>query len=135
MSSVFGLNECNELVHVSEVGRGLACQCRCVACGEPLMARRVPCATTTLRMHQILTPVNQALSRCCTSMPSSWWCKPVDAAPVTPGLADFFGWGEGATEQWLQARGPVQQEVAMGVIRPDLLVATDDGVQVAIEIA
>jgi hypothetical protein len=40
MSSLFGLDQSNRLVFVSEVPRGLACQCRCVACSEPLVARQ-----------------------------------------------------------------------------------------------
>lgn len=40
MSSLFGLDQSSRLVFVSEVPRGLACQCRCVACNEPLIARQ-----------------------------------------------------------------------------------------------
>lgn len=31
-----------ELIHISEADRGLACGCRCPACGEMLVARKGP---------------------------------------------------------------------------------------------
>ena len=40
MSSLFGLDQSNRLLFVSEVPRGLACQCRCVVCNESLIARQ-----------------------------------------------------------------------------------------------
>ena len=40
MSSFFGLDSVGRFVFVSEVPRGLACQCRCVVCNEPLIARQ-----------------------------------------------------------------------------------------------
>ena len=40
MSSLFGMDQSNRLVFVSDVPRGLACQCRCVVCDEPLIARQ-----------------------------------------------------------------------------------------------
>jgi hypothetical protein len=37
---VYALNTSNRIVHVSEVERGGACDCRCPACGSPLVARK-----------------------------------------------------------------------------------------------
>lgn len=36
----WAINENNELVHISTVKSGLACNCRCPKCGEPLIARK-----------------------------------------------------------------------------------------------
>ncbi len=40
MSHVFGFDQSRRLVHVSQVPRGLSCDCRCVECEEPLIARQ-----------------------------------------------------------------------------------------------
>lgn len=136
MSTLFGLNECTELVHVSEVARGLACQCRCVGCGEPLVARQ-----GAVRDHHFAHASN--LEACESSFESLLhrYAKQLVVqarglvAPVTPPVAAILGWDANASQQLLHAFGEVQEEVSVGAIRPDLLVTTDDGVIVAIEIA
>lgn len=136
MSSVFGLNECNDLVHVSEVARGLACQCRCVACNEPLVARQ-----GAVRDHHFAHASN--LEACESSFESLLhrYAKQLVVqarglvAPVTSAIAAFVGWDDSVPQRLLHATGEVQEEVSLGNIRPDLLVTTDDGVVVAIEIA
>lgn len=136
MSSVFGLNECNELVHVSEVARGLACQCRCVGCGEPLMARQ-----GAVRDHHFAHASN--LEACESSFESLLhrYAKQLVVkarglvVPVSQAVAAFLGWDNEAPERLLHVLGNVQEEVSLGAIRPDLLMVTDDGVQVAVEIA
>lgn len=136
MSSVFGLNEFNELVHVSEVARGLACHCRCVTCGEPLLARQ-----GAVRDHHFAHASN--LEACESSFESLLhrYAKQLVvqsrglAVPVTPCVAAFLGWEDSMPQHLLHASGDVQEEVNMGAIRPDLLLVTDDGVLVAIEIA
>ncbi|SFI02780.1 hypothetical protein SAMN04515618_10874 [Collimonas sp. OK307] len=37
---VYALNETEELTHVDAVSRGKACKCRCLSCGESLIARQ-----------------------------------------------------------------------------------------------
>lgn len=136
MSSVFGLNEKNELVHVSEVSRGLACHCQCVACGEPLVARQ-----GKIRDHHFAHSSN--LEACESSFETLLhrYAKQLVAqaggliAPVTPKIADFMGWDDIERQRILMLAGTLEQEVNLGPIRPDLLLATSDGIQVAIEIA
>ncbi|UCU95215.1 hypothetical protein [Hydrogenophaga taeniospiralis] len=136
MSSVFGLNEFNQLVHVSEVTRGLACRCRCVQCREPIMARRGP-----VRGHHFAHASN--LEACDSNHETllHWYAKRliveagVLVTPMTPEVADFLGLAESSGARMLRAMGTVQEEVHLGDIRPDLLVVTDDGIQVAIEVA
>ena len=136
MSSVFGLNERNELVYVSEVARGLACHCRCVTCGEPLLARQ-----GAVRDHHFAHASN--LEACESSFESLLhrYAKQLVvqsrelAVPVTPCVAAFLGWEDSMSQGRLHTSGDVQEEVSLGAIRPDLLLVTDDGVTVAIEIA
>lgn len=136
MSSFFGLNEFNELVHVSEVARGLACQCRCVGCEEPLVARQ-----GQVRDHHFAHASN--FEACESNFESLLhrYAKQLIAqaggllVPTTPQVRAFMGWDEDDTERLLLAQGDVLAEVSLGGIRPDLLLTTCDGVQVAIEIA
>lgn len=136
MSTLFGLNECTELVHVSEVARGLACQCRCVGCGEPLVARQ-----GDVRDHHFAHASN--LEACESSFESllHLYAKQLVVqarglvVPVTPPVAAILGWEGSTSERILHAAGAVHEEVSIGAIRPDLVVTTDDGVIVAIEIA
>lgn len=137
MSSQFGFNEFNYLVHVKEVERGLACQCRCVVCGEPLIARQ-----GEVRHHHFAHASNREP---CESNHESLlhrYAKQliVDAfglvVPVTPAVSHFFGWSlSGSEKTILQAILPATAEVAIGTIRPDILLVTTDGFQVAVEIA
>lgn len=137
MSSQFGFNEFNHLVHVKEVERGLACQCRCVVCNEPLIARQ-----GEVRHHHFAHASNREP---CESNHESLlhrYAKQliVDAmglvVPITPAVAHFFGWESRESDKTLlQAILPASAEVAIGAIRPDILLVTTDGVQVAVEIA
>ncbi|MDR3454604.1 MAG: competence protein CoiA family protein [Rhodoferax sp.] len=136
MSSLFGLNEFNHLVHVGEVDRGLACQCRCVVCEEPLVARQ-----GSVREHHFAHASNR--EPCDSSHESLLhrYAKQliVEArglvAPMTPVVAHFLGINDQQPVELLQSLTSVQEEVTIGSIRPDLLVVTPDGVEVAIEIA
>lgn len=136
MSTQFGFNEFNQLVHVTEAVRGLACQCRCVVCDEPLIARqgekrehhfahasnRLPCESSheTLLHRYAKQLITEAMGL---------------AVPVTPVVAHYFGWQETSGQAILQALLPATAEVALGSVRPDILLVTTDGVQVAVEIA
>lgn len=137
MSSQFGFNEFNHLVHVKEVARGLACQCRCVVCNEPLIARqgevrhhhfahasnRKPCESNheSLLHHYAKQLIIEAMGL---------------VAPLTSPVAHFFGLDATVSDKTiLQAVLPVSAEVAVGAIRPDILLVTTDGIQVAVEIA
>ncbi|UUZ64074.1 hypothetical protein LP417_01890 [Polaromonas sp. P1-6] len=54
---------------------------------------------------------------------------------MTPAVAHYFGFTDTSSPTILQALLPAREEVAVGSIKPDLLLVTTDGVQVAIEIA
>jgi competence protein CoiA len=137
MSSQFGFNEFNQLVHVKEVERGLACQCRCVVCDEPLIARQ-----GEVRNHHFAHASNREPCESSHESLLHRYAKQaiIDAmglvVPVTPAIAHFLGCNVGESDRrLLQAILPASAEVAVGSIRPDLLLVTTDGVQVAVEIA
>jgi hypothetical protein len=137
MSSQFGFNEFNQLVHVREVDRGLACQCRCVVCNEPLIARQ-----GEVRHHHFAHVSNREP---CESNHESLlhrYAKQLIiethglVVPTSPAVTHFFGWDVNNSDNFLlQAILPASAEVAVGSIRPDILLVTTDGVQVAVEIA
>jgi competence protein CoiA len=137
MSSVFALNESNHLIHVSEATRGLACKCRCVQCLEPMQARRGP-----VRGHHF---AHASRREPCDSNHETllhWYAKQliiearVIVVPMTPAVEKFMGLGSSASGMhMLHAQGVVQEEVFLGEVRPDILVVSNDGVQVAIEVA
>jgi competence protein CoiA len=136
MSSFFGLNQFNDLVHITEVDRGLACQCRCVACLEPLVARQ-----GQVRDHHFAHASNREACESSYESLLHRYAKQLVVkagglvAPLTPAIADHL-LSEGMDGSLvLHALGPVQEEVTIGEIRPDLLLVTYDGVQVAVEIA
>lgn len=136
MLTLFAVHSSNRFVHVTEVERGLACDCRCAVCGEPVIARQgdvrehhfahssndQPCASNyesdlhrfakrvIIEAHGLVVPVNKAAARAL-------------------GLADNEG------QRILLACTGIEEEVAIGNRRPDLLAATTAGASVAIEIA
>lgn len=136
MSSLFGLDQSGRLVFVGEVSRGLACQCKCVVCAEPLIARqgvvrehhfahasgREPCdASHESLLHRYAKQVIQD---------AGGLMVPLDAQ-----VGDLLGMSPAASSA---ARLPLRQvevEKAVGEVRPDLLGHTDLGVAVAIEVA
>lgn len=136
MSSMFGLDESNRLVHVGEVERGLACLCRCVACDEPLIARQ-----GEVREHHFAHASN---TEACASDHESLlhrFAKQciVEAGglvvPMNPAVAAVLGSQYTGSLEILLSCQRIDEEVSIGNIRPDLLVATVDGVGVAVEIA
>lgn len=137
MSTVFALNESNHLVHVSEVTRGLACKCRCVQCQEPVLARRGP-----VRDHHFAHASHREPCESNHESMLHWYAKQliIEAravlVPSTPVVEKFMGLPTSASGfHVLHAQGTVQEEVSLGDVRPDILVTTNDGVQVAIEVA
>jgi hypothetical protein len=54
---------------------------------------------------------------------------------MTPAVAHFLGISDTSSPDLLHALSSVQEEVMIGAIRPDLLVVTPGGIQVAVEIA
>ena len=136
MLALFAVHSSNRFVHVTEVERGLACDCRCAVCGEAVIARQgdvrehhfahtsdgQPCAPSyesdlhrfakrvIIEAHGLVVPVNGAAARA-----------------LGP------GYDEG--QRILMACTSIEEEVVIGNRRPDLLAATTSGVSVAIEIA
>lgn len=136
MSSMFGLNESNQLLHVSEAERGLACRCRCVQCQEPLVARQ-----GQVRGHHFAHASNREACESNHETLLHWYAKRliVEArglvVPMTPAAATALGASDGHSLDILHAQGEVKEEVYLGDIRPDVLVTADSGVVVAIEVA
>lgn len=136
MSSLFGLDQSNRLVFVSEVPRGLACQCKCVVCREPLIARqgsvrehhfahasgREPCEVShESLLHQFGKQVIQEAGAI--------------TVPLTPAVVGALGLDAldgGSTRLSLPS---VDAEKAVQAVRPDLLAHTEAGVALAIEVA
>jgi competence protein CoiA len=136
MSSLFGLSQSNQLVHVSEVERGLACQCRCVVCEEPLIARQ-----GQVRGHHFAHASDRAP---CDSSHESLlhrYAKQLVAdagglvVPMTAAVAQYFASADSTSATILMTARRIEEEVCIGEIRPDLLLCTSDGTQVAVEIA
>lgn len=136
MSSLFGLHQSGQLVFVSEVRRGLACRCRCVACDEPLIARQ-----GAVREHHFAhvsgrEPCNVSYE----TLLHRYAKQAIQTAggltvPVDPCVADALGLhfdGSPATRLELVQ---VEVEKSLQSIRPDLLGYTDQGLVVAIEVA
>lgn len=136
MQSIFGLDKSSRLVHVDEVERGLACECRCVICGDPLVARQ-----GEVREHHFAHASNR--EACPTEHESLLhrYAKRVIVeaggliVPINQPVAVALGLPTTDSLQILMSCQRIDEEVTMGSIRPDLLVVTDQGIGVAIEIA
>jgi competence protein CoiA len=136
MSSLFGLDSVGRFVCVSEVPRGLACQCRCVVCDEPLIARqgavrehhfahasgRDPCEVGhESLLHRYAKQVIQE---------AGGLAVPVDLAVVEQlGLIDARAPSARLELQNIDVERSVQD------LRPDLLGHTNAGIAIAIEVA
>jgi len=136
MSSLFGLDPTGCIVYISEVPRGLACQCRCVACGEPLIARqgavrehhfahasgREPCDVShESLLHRYAKQVIQEAGAL--------------LVPVDDTVQKHLGF-TGATPPSAKLELlRVEVECSVQELRPDLLAYTCTGLQVAIEVA
>lgn len=136
MSSLFGLDSADRFVFVNEVPRGLACQCRCIVCAEPLIARqgavrehhfahasgREPCDVNHESvLHRYAKRVIQE---------AGGLTVPVDSVI----LAHLGRDGETPPSAWLELP-QIDVERSVGDLRPDLLGHTDAGLQIAIEVA
>lgn len=136
MLSLFALHSSNRFVHVTEVERGLACDCRCSICGEVVLARQ-----GDVREHHFAHSSNA--EPCASDYESDLhrFAKRVIieagglVVPMTPTAAQILGYGDECASSILLACAGIEEEVAMGDYRPDLLAATTEGVSVAIEIA
>ena len=135
MSSIFGTNAAGEIVHVSDVARGLACGCRCVVCEEPLVARQ-----GAKREHHFAHASN---TQACESSHESLlhrYAKQLIAqhgglwVPQSAAIEHLLQLPCGEKKFFLGAQN-VQLEATLASIRPDILLTDADGVQFAIEIA
>lgn len=136
MLSLFALHTSNRFVHVTEVERGLACDCHCAVCGEVVLARQ-----GDVREHHFAHSSNA--EPCASSYESDLhrFAKRVIVeagglvVPVTAGISTTLGFGARLEPSLLLACTDVEEEVTVQDLRPDLLAATTAGVLVAIEIA
>lgn len=136
MSSIFGLDEFNRLVHIEEVERGLACKCRCVICQEPLMARQgdirehhfahISSMEACQSDHESL--LHRFAKRCIVEANGL-------VVPMNPVVGAALGIQNPQSLELLMSCQRIDEELTMGNIRPDLLVVTHGGVAVAVEIA
>jgi len=136
MLALFAVHSSNRFVHVTEVERGLACDCRCAVCGEAVIARQ-----GDVRGHHFAHSSNG--QPCASSYESDLhrFAKRVVieahglVVPVNMAAARALGPGDDEGQRILLACTATGEEVVVGNRRPDLLAATTAGVSVAIEIA
>jgi competence protein CoiA len=136
MSTLFSLDQSNRLVFVSQVPRGLACHCRCVVCGEPLLARQ-----GEVREHHF---AHASGREPCNSSHESLlhrYAKQVIAeagslvVPISQTVGQAIGIeGNSSGAAPLQVAA-VEVERSLGDVRPDLLITTSNGIQIAVEVA
>lgn len=136
MLSLFALHASNRLVHVTEVQRGLACNCHCAVCGEVVLARQ-----GDIREHHFAHSSNAEPCESSYESDLHRFAKRVIVEagglviPVTAAISTTLGFGARLDPSLLLACTDIEEEVTVGDLRPDLLAATTAGVQVAIEIA
>lgn len=136
MSSLFGLDPTGRFVFVSEVPRGLACQCRCVVCAEPLIARqgavrehhfahasgREPCDVShESLLHRYAKQVIQE---------AGGLVVPLDSVVI-----EHLGLDGASPPSAELDLSRIEVERSVQDLRPDLLGHTDGGLEVAIEVA
>ena len=136
MSSLFGLDSNDRLVFVGEVPRGLACQSRCVACKEPLIARQ-----GSVREHHFAHASGR--EPCVVGHESLLhrYAKQVIheagglLVPVDSAVMEQLGLDGAAPPSTRLELSRVEVERSLSDLRPDLLGHTDSGLEVAIEVA
>lgn len=136
MLASFALRASNRFVHVTEVERGLACDCRCAVCGEVVLARR-----GDVREHHFAHSSNAEPCESNYESDLHRFAKRVVVeagglvVPMTAAAAQALGIGDDQGQAILLSCSGVEEEVTIGDRRPDLLAATTGGVSVAIEVA
>jgi hypothetical protein len=120
-----------EILHISAVPRGLACDCDCVGCGAPLVARRGPILGAHFAHYGVIPCVNAPE----TALHA--WAKAVIAQTLRVTLPSHSERIDGRKVELLRRTvyhfDDIALEVNLGVVRPDVL-AVRTGKQLAIEI-
>ncbi len=136
MSSLFGLDPTGRFVFVGEVPRGLACQCHCVVCNEPLIARQ-----GVVREHHFAHASGREPCEVSHESLLHRYAKQVIqearglAVPVNSAVVEKLGLDDAMGPSVLLALSRIDVERTIQDVRPDLLGHTDAGVTVAIEVA
>jgi hypothetical protein len=136
MSALFGLDESNRLVFVSEVPRGLACKCRCVACEELLIARQ-----GALREHHFAHASGREPCEASHESLLHRYAKQVIqeagglTVPIDLSVTEVLGMDACDAQSAHLTLPVVEVEKGFGQVRPDLLAHTEHGVVIAIEVA
>lgn len=123
MSMTIALNSDDLIVTVQDVERGLACECRCIECGEALIARR-----GGRRLHHF-SHISQ--KEPCEVQPESFvhrYAKQVLMESLGMQLPPFPGHNPEAIDvtSWWDFES-IKEEVWMGDFRPDLVAQLSDG--------
>lgn len=136
MLSLFALHSSNRFVHISEVERGLACDCQCVACGEAVVAR-----LGEVRGHHFAHSSNAEPCESNYESDLHRYAKRLIleagglVVPLTTATSQLLGYSDQDIRSIVLVCERLEEEVSVGDRRPDLLAVTPDGVSVAIEIA
>lgn len=133
---VFARHSSGRVVHISEVRRGLACDCKCLDCGQVLLARHGEVNEHCFAHHAS------------GEHDFAWeshlhkYAKQliIDAGglvvPLHPTIARHLGLAPDLAASLLRAgEVPIKAEVSLGVVRPDLLAITNGKlIEVALEV-
>lgn len=136
MSSLFALDQSGRIVYVSEVARGLACNCRCVVCGEALLARQ-----GTVREHHFAHASGREPCDANHESLLHRFAKQVIAeskgvvVPLNSPVRTALGLLAAETDSELLNLENISEEIQLGPIRPDLVAHTIEGVTLGIELA
>lgn len=132
---IFGRDGAGRMRHIATVVRGLACRCRCIDCDDELIAKK-----GAVRDHHF-AHLSAAEHDWSWESHLHAWAKQliVDrgglAVPLHAAVASHIGLQGAATYANLTAGAPIEQEVRVGGLRPDLVLSTSTGrVSVALEV-
>lgn len=114
MSMSVALNQQQQLIHIHDAIRGLACECTCFNCHEPVVARKGP----TNEHHFAHVSLKESCQISSESVLQLFAKEVVleSKGMIMPSLPDE----EGEPATWWDFE-EVQSEIRLGLIRPDLV--------------
>lgn len=132
---VFALHQSGRVLHVADVASGLACQCVCLDCKEPLVARKGP-----IREHHFGHNSGDEHDWAWETHLHAYAKQLIaDAGGLTVPLHETVASHLGLTAEkagaHLKAGVAIQQEVTRGRVRPDLVLhLAERDVEIALEV-
>lgn len=134
---VLARHSSGRVLHISAVPRGLACECRCLDCDKPLVARKGDVLEHHFG-HESGNEHNWAWETHLHAYAKQLIAEAGGlAVPLHAGVTAHLGLPVHDTSGYLRAAGaqPIRQEVSMGSVRPDLVLSLPDReLQIAFEV-